>query len=48
MTNLAKAKKGELNAVAQHKRLIAAIERMMVRAETDALIASSTHETVSS
>ena len=35
---------GELSAAAPHTRLRAAIERTMVRAEADALIAASTHE----
>ena len=44
VTNLADAEQGGLNAAAQHTRLRAVIERNMVRAEADALIAASTHE----
>ena len=33
-----------MKAAAQHKRLRVAIERMMVRADADAMIAVSTHE----
>ena len=46
VTNLREARKGSMNAAAQHKRLRAAIERTMVRVEADALIAASTHECV--
>ena len=44
MTNIAEAKKGEMNAAHQQKRLRAAIERTIVPGEADAFIATSTHQ----
>ena len=44
VTNVAEAKKGEMNAADQQKRLRAAIERTIVPAEADAFIATSTHQ----